>query len=494
MGKTEKQGSRMRLLTGWAEVDLTPAQPVILSGQFHARLSEGVADPIQATVWALESGREQAVFVGCDLFCISDELSEAVVARLDVRYAETGLDPRNVMLHATHTHTAPEIQPHSGNSAHAPGGDSELKLDALAVEAYVSWTAERLAQAIVSAWLSRAPGGIAYGIGHAVVGHNRRWVNDAGRAAMYALLPEVNDTFRHIEGFEEHSVHVASVYDSAGTLTGVVVNVPCPSQASEADFVISADYWHEARQELRRRLGEHLFILPQCSAAGEQTPTLLFGKQPYERMLRLKGRTARDEIAHRLASAVEEVVAVIGGTIDYAPCLRHSVETVELPLNELDEADASEAAREAELWRAIYEQERSKLERSPELCESPRWYVDATHAYFRNRWNGAVVRRHERQRAGLAETITVHVVRLGDVVFSTNPYELYVDYGIQLQVRSPALQTFIVQLAGPGTYVPSPRSTAGGGYGSVPASNPVGPEGGQQLVDTTVRLIRALWV
>lgn len=493
MGKTEKQSSGMRLLTGWAEADLTPAQPVILSGQFHARLSEGVADPIQATVWALESCGEQAVFVACDLLCISDELHEAVVARLDARYAETGLDPRNVMLHATHTHTAPEIRALSGNAAHAPGGDSELKLDVLAVEAYVSWAAERIALAIVSAWTSRAPGGVAYGIGHAVVGHNRRWVNEAGQASMYGLLPEVYDTFRHIEGFEEHSIHVAAVYDATGTMTGVVVNVPCPSQASEADFVISADYWHEARLELRQRLGERLFILPQCSAAGEQTPRLLFGKRPYERMLQLKGRTARGEMAHRLASAVEEVVAAIGGTVDYAPCLRHSVETVELPLNELDEADVREAAREAERWRRIYEQERSKLEQHPELRESPRWYVDATHAYYRSSWHDAVSRRHERQRAGFGETIPIHVVRLGDVVFATNPYELYVDYGIQLQVRSPALQTFIVQLAGPGTYVPSPRSTEGGGYGSVPASNPVGPEGGQQLVDTTVRMIRTLW-
>ena len=33
----------------------------------------------------------------------------------------------------------------------------------------------------------------------------------------------------------------------------------------------------------------------------------------------------------------------------------------------------------------------------------------------------------------------------------------------------------------------------GGGYGSVPASNPIGPAGGQLLADETARLIEAVW-
>ena len=55
------------------------------------------------------------------------------------------------------------------------------------------------------------------------------------------------------------------------------------------------------------------------------------------------------------------------------------------------------------------------------------------------------------------------------------------------------MQTFLVQLAGSGTYVPSRRSQAGGGYGSVPASNPVGAEGGRLLAERTIEVIRELW-
>ena len=54
-------------------------------------------------------------------------------------------------------------------------------------------------------------------------------------------------------------------------------------------------------------------------------------------------------------------------------------------------------------------------------------------------------------------------------------------------------QTFLLQLCGPGTYVPSRRSVAGGSYGSMPASNVVGPEGGWRLAERTVTLIQQLW-
>lgn len=43
------------LRIGWASIDITPSKPVLLRGQFYARLSEGVHDPLCATALALES-------------------------------------------------------------------------------------------------------------------------------------------------------------------------------------------------------------------------------------------------------------------------------------------------------------------------------------------------------------------------------------------------------------------------------------------------------
>ncbi len=89
--------------------------------------------------------------------------------------------------------------------------------------------------------------------------------------------------------------------------------------------------------------------------------------------------------------------------------------------------------------------------------------------------------------------VEVQVTRIGDMIIASNPFELYLDYGIRILAQSPAVQTFIVQLAGSGTYLPTRRSIAGGAYGAVPASTLFGPEGGDELVQQTLNMIHSLW-
>ena len=86
-----------------------------------------------------------------------------------------------------------------------------------------------------------------------------------------------------------------------------------------------------------------------------------------------------------------------------------------------------------------------------------------------------------------------YIVRLGDVAIATNPFELYTQYGIQMKARSKALQTFLIQLAGPGSYLPTEPAVRGGGYSAIAESNEVGPEGGQVLSDRTVEVLNAMW-
>jgi len=76
---------------------------------------------------------------------------------------------------------------------------------------------------------------------------------------------------------------------------------------------------------------------------------------------------------------------------------------------------------------------------------------------------------------------------------------------VQFEARSPAVQTFLIQLAGANRqhayYLPTPRAMAGGAlddkpftnYSGTVMNNMVGPEGGQMLVDRTVEAIKELW-
>ena len=86
----------------------------------------------------------------------------------------------------------------------------------------------------------------------------------------------------------------------------------------------------------------------------------------------------------------------------------------------------------------------------------------------------------------------IHIIRLGDVAVATNPFELYLDYGIRMKARSKAVLTFIVQLSCQHSgYLPTERAVKGGGYSADKFL--VGPEGGQVLVNETVKIINAMW-
>lgn len=476
---------------GWSQIDITPQElPVYIAGQFHIRVSEGILDPLQATALVLDSGDDHVVFVAVDTVSISDQLRSAAREKL----SEAGLDPQKVVMHATHTHEAPLNRLTSvGVTRHSESVRDDIKLDFQPVAKYVEFAATQIAEVVAQAWQRRAPGGIAFGQDYAVIGRNRRWVDTDGNSIMYGLNENSAARFDHIEGYEDHSLNLLATYDEAGVLTGVLVNVPSPSQADMGIYQVSADFWCETRQELRARHGEQIFILPQVSAAGDLTERLIFEAAPHERMLKLRGRTKRLEIATRIADAVDRVLPYLPPTIDNSPLLQHHQETLQLPMNDLSEADVEDARQNAEEWEAKYKTEKQKILDNPGLQNEPRWYVPLTRAFNRAGWYRGVIERFENMRTETTYPAEVHVLRLGEIAFATNPFEYYLDFGIQIKVKSPAIQTFVVQLAGSGTYVPSTRAVAGGGYGAVPASNPVGAEGGQILADETVRLMRALW-
>ncbi len=481
------------LQIGWAQVDITPeVLPVYVSGQFYARVSEEIKDPLSATACVFDDGKDHAIFVACDLICFPPELRATVREELARRKPE--FDPLKVIFNGTHIHTGPEIRPSNVcNLQSDRHGGLGIDIGITPVETYVEQLVRNLSELIFNAWAARRPGSLAYGLDYAVVGRNRRWVNDQGISTMYGLNRETAERFRHIEGYEDHSVNLISTYDEAGKLTGVVVNLACTAQETEGYFFLSADFWCETRELLRAEHGEALFILPQCSAAGDQTSHLLTEKRAHARMLELRGRTGRQEIAHRISAAVNRLLPDLEATRRGDLTLAHRVEEVELPLNALRQEDADNALRDAEVFRLQFEEEKAKLEANPSLREQPRWYVPVTQVYRRMDWFLKVEERYRLQQQKSTAHHEIHLLRLGEIAIATNPFEYYLDFGVQVKLRSPATQTFLLQLAGGGTYVPSPRSVQGGGYGSVPASNPIGPEGGQILADRTVEGLRELF-
>ncbi len=486
------------LSIGWASADITPDQPVLIRGRW---VSEGAMDPLTVTALAIESGSgpssEKVIMVSCDIQHITDghrweaNMLEDVRERLKKSLPE--ISSERIILFATHTHVAPYVD--ARNVRELTGID----LDVMEPPDYKDFISSQIAHAAEQAWKNRQSAGISFGLGHAVAGHNRLATYMTGRSQMYGSLE--NPEFSHIEGFEDHSVHLLYTWDVKNNLTGVVINITCPGQV-QGGYELSSDYWHDLRVELGQRLGDNVHILPQISASGDQSPSVMVEKKAEMRMQELmfsdieSGRRSmgrRKQIATRISDAVTTVLPFMKDIIEWDPVFAHRMERVELTRHLLTMDDVKRSLEGREKGQEQYEELLNELEANPAIKEKPRWYRDYVEAYRRSQSGRAFSERYELEQIQPKMPVEIHVVRIGDVVIVTNPFELYIDYATRIKGRSPAIQTFIVQLAGSASYVPTFRSVAGGGYGSVPANNLIGPEGGQELVENTLELINSLW-
>jgi hypothetical protein len=505
--KENQNGIQRRVINnfyiGWSSVDITPDQPVI---NCRGDLTTGVMDPVTSTALAMESGKElpseKVIMISCDLVGIpdggesTDNLRDKV--RNIIKKSVPEITPDQIILFATHTHMAPDV---TESSIEKRWG---IDLDAMSSKDYMDFISERIASAAIRAWKNRESGGISYGLGHAVVGHNRLTAFHSGKSEMLSSLnsPE----FSHIEGYEDHSVNLLYTWDKNRKLTGIIINIACPSQVMRGDK-ISADFWHETREELAQRLGKDVFILPQLSAAGDQCPEKRVGAKAEDRMQKMifpdiesSGIRQRKDIAIRISDAVESVLPYMKNIIEWNPVFVHNMEIVELSKRNVSMDDVNEALKnwphnpqnlKTENFEKQYEQLLLEIKKNPEIKKEI--YRNISRIYEMIKRAHSLKERYEVQKLQPKYPVEVHAIRISDIVITTNPFELYLDYGIRIKARSPAIQTFIVQLAGSGTYLPTFRSIEGGAYGAVPASNIVGHKGGQELVESTLGIINTLW-
>ncbi len=420
------------LYAGWATTDITPDKPAALIGQLHKRISQKVRDPLTATALALEmqaesSRREQALLISCDLLYvrkpIQDRLRQAVKAQLP------DLDVEKLFLNATHTHTGPGFADEDFGSLYDVSKDEGV----MKASEYADFFVGRVAKVAVDAWRNRKPSGMSWTLGHAVVGMNRRAHYFNGSTIMYGATNR--EDFANTEGYEDHGVEMLFFWDEDKAPVGIIINIACTAQETEGRSEISADFWHDVRAEVRRRFSRDIFILPQCAAAGDVSPHLLYRSRAEELMRQKRGLSSRQEIARRIVDAVEGTMPLAKQDIQTNMIFRHTVAKVSLP---------------------------------QEPAVMPFYTTDPI------------------------DPIEFHVLRLGDIAIATNPFELYLDYGVRIKARSPAVLTLLVQLScGSCGYLPTEKAVKGGGYSA--DKYVVGPKGGQVLVDETVKQLAALW-
>ncbi|MBT7166948.1 MAG: hypothetical protein HN904_29475, partial [Victivallales bacterium] len=352
----------------------------------------------------------------------------------------------------------------------------------------------RLEEAVLEAWGDRSKGGVSHACGHASVGHCRRVVYTDGVAEMYG--DTTRPDFAGMEGGEDASFDVLFCFDENGKPTGAVVNIPCPSQVMEATYKVSSDYMGRLRELTQERFGESFRTLCQVAPAGDQSPRDL--TRPGT-TVPLWGPEGVEILANRLMRAIDAVYPDVERTIDYDAALSHAVSSLALPRRRASYQEYRAASETVDRLEAI----QSLQDAYADFCEEthatetilnrPGPYDNKLCHFGEVMNNKAVIARYEDQDEQPNYEFELHVLRVGNVVFATNPFELFLEYGQRIRARSRAAGTFLVQLCGDcGGYLPTPRAEQLGGYGGLIVNGRVGPDGGALLVDATVDRINAI--
>ena len=481
-----------KVLIGWAEETLVPDKKISLAGQFFLRVSEYVESEITATAMAVEADGENMIMVSCDLTSIQPFLLE--LARKNFAELCPEVDPRNVIVAATHTHTSHTLVSPAANEGPSIATMSNLLNEFVPEEnRYVNnieiddsvmkpldatkFVAKQIALAAKNAWDNRAAAYYTNEFGRAAVGMCRRVQYTDGTSKMWGDTNTA--TFSNLEGGNDSGIELLYTYDKDKNLTGIVANIACPAQILEQRSFISADFWGRAKALIREKLGEKVFLLGIAGAAGDQCPRDLVRwvdpetpiddpnvkrpnpsrKKADPSMYDISGcNRVGKRIANEIISVFEEITDLKDEAI-----FKHKVIDLDLPLRKATDAEYKNAIREVE-----YYVNKNK--------NKGRFTFEDNAALFVHL--GTVLRYRNQEHCDVVP-IEYHVIRFGDVAFTTNPFELFLDYGNIIKARSKAAQTFISQLTcGWQGYLPTAKAEKAGHYSAYISSGRVGHVGG----------------
>ena len=507
---------------GWGKRSIAPDYPTPIPGQFNMRISLGSYTPILANALTIENGDDAVIFVSCDAVSVSPEVLKLAQDILVKEVPE--LPAEKIILNSTHTHAGP--------------GDRDLstypnQIKALSCEETRAFLSRQIADAVKESWAKRAPGSVSYGYGFATTGHSRRVIYKDdyglrgnkgnpglaihGHGVMYG---NTNDPmFESYEAGTDSFINLLYTFDESGKLSGAIINVPCPSQTNEHAWMFHASFWHNVREKLTAAYGE-IGVIGQAAAAGDLSPRQLHYREAEKRRFYLKYKDKieayfknplkhpkeyteeqeriqqehdviemmrAEDIANRIVAAFEEVKSWAEQEKFSDPVLKHEVRVTELERRMFP--------------KEMMEEEKKNLENLTKegfITEGDEWDVLFHNSIQHSKRFrcGGVVARYEVQEKQPTITSDIHVVRIGNIAFATNRFELYMDYQHRIQARSPFEQTFIVQLVtgpnGAGSYLATERGEANKGYSASPYCNQVSPNGGQQLVEETLKILEGM--
>lgn len=252
---------------GSAELSITPPIPIVMGG-YGARVgpAEGIHDPLFVRCLVFGSGsvghgNSEMGAVGTaahallayDLVALPEPFVNRVKSRIE---AACGIPAGQIVLHATHTHSGPDL----GRFYNPDAADEQQIL-------YTDYLVALSVTACLESIRNLEPV-------HAVAGQQQvSGVGSVRRLAQGLALPvQVTGWFRNTDA----------------TLKAVIVSFPChPTVMGASNRLLSADYPGVVVKTVKRLCGAHITVLPLTGAAGDMSTRFTRRSQTFDEVERL---------------------------------------------------------------------------------------------------------------------------------------------------------------------------------------------------------------
>ncbi|MGB9595008.1 MAG: neutral/alkaline non-lysosomal ceramidase N-terminal domain-containing protein [Candidatus Poribacteria bacterium] len=431
---------------GSAQVNITPPVGTILVGQWVARKSVGINDELFANALVIDDGKTRIAFISCDVLAIGNTTKSAIRKLI---HKETNIDPENVFMFGTHTHTGPAIVSALGTNADPEYTQQFIKY----VAGCVKMANDRLVDADI---------GIGSGIAEGWAFPRRYWMKD-GKVRMH---PRKGDSeIDRVQGTSDPQLNVLFVRNKSGNIISVLVNFSCHATVVGGDNVISADYPGAIRDTIKKLLGDDVVVLYGNGACGDVCQINVENPSRSEH-----GHIWRKRMGMALGC---EAVKVISGT-DILPENESQIEinksTLDIPIREIPQ-DRLESARKAFEGRSLV-------------------HPPTEHNEIVNR--ELLLLAEERAKDPYAHA-ELFAVKIGNSGIIGIPAELFCELGLKIKSQSKLKPTLVIELAnGCVGYIPTEDAFSGGGYETdLARSSKLIPKAGEMVVQKSIELLNS---
>ncbi len=467
------------MCAGWSTKSITPyGRKVSLSGQFYERITSEIDYEITTTALAMDNGSASVTWVSCDLCNIYKKLNDDV--RDLVSRKAPGLKTGNIVMSATHTHTAP------GTNTAVKAGGVNIQItdpDIMSNKEYHDFVVQAVSDAVIEANTSKTSGlYVQTGVSPVQTGCCRRGIIKTGEAVMY--IDTSRPDFCRMEGPDGGPVNLMFIRDSRDVLRGVIASIPCTAQILEHQYFISSDYIGRVRALLIDRFGNDFLFLPLISSTGNLSPRNLLAKDyGYGSMFDKEGA---DHMARRIFNGIMAEIDYPFETVKDFSTFNAVVKQIRLPgwIPTAVEYQWALALKDTDKVRYdIRDYVQKKMEpyfRTP-LALAKR--VEATIEKFEN-----------KDRYETVET-EITALRIGNTAWVSNPFELYQEYAGRMMRKCSARNLWSIQKTYDSFgYLPTIQAANAGGYSAYICNGDVDPAiGGDLLVEESVKLCDSLF-